>query len=662
MRTKIVNNDVLKGRAISGTYVVILAWDLIDPDSFDRSNLLGFAIERSELKNDEVLEKYWMKGLKRFEQKDKGLPVGTPVSTAEHPFQSFQWSDYTAKDDHHYIYRIVPCYGKPKLLSLDQINALEINVITERVTGEENKLTTNTTHDIYFNRGVIGSQAYAREFGNQKPNPKEPYSKEMKWLSRGLFEALIGFIAEAKNENFGLYAAFYEFHYQPVAKALAAAAAAGADVKIVYDAESSYKDENYENLKLAGLQNNQNAFPRTVTEGIRHNKFIVLLHNKKPIAVWTGSVNISAGGIFGHSNVGHIVRDKAVAEAYEDYWESLSKNMSIKDLRQKHKDIFTLPKLPLEPGTIIPIFSPRDQKDENTTLDWYASLMDSARHIICFTIAFNLDETFQRVIQKESDVLRYLVKDDDLGKNEIIGNDHDVIFASGSSFTENSWPNFLSELSDNPLNSNDYIHNKFMLVDPLGDNPIVVTGSANFSKPSQRSNDENMLVIVGDTRVADIYFGEFMRIFDHHYVRYLKRKLDNSHTDTSKNKGYLAEDGSWTRSHFNPNSYKEKRRKYFLNSPLDPISDKAKLKTFSAADFDLEILDLESVYVVVIHEQAGAWKILSRNFTQPPSENPIGYTDIKTIGLCPVLSDLGEVTIRNAITGAVGKGKLIRIK
>ena len=41
---------------------------------------------------------------------------------------------------------------------------------------------------------------------------------------------------------------------------------------------------------------------------------------------------------------------------------------------------------------------------------------------------------------------------------------------------------------------NRYIHNKFMLVDPLSDDPLVVTGSANFSRPSQRTNDENMLV------------------------------------------------------------------------------------------------------------------------------------------------------------------------
>ena len=102
-----------------------------------------------------------------------------------------------------------------------------------------------------------------------------------------------------------------------------------------------------------------------------------------------------------------------------------------------------------------------------------------------------------------------------------------------------------------------------MLIDPLGTDPVVVTGSANFSRPSQRINDENMLVIRGDTRIADIYLGEFLRIFDHHYARYVSRLLSQNDTSDS-NAGYLKETDDWTDSHFNPDSYKAKRRKYFV--------------------------------------------------------------------------------------------------
>lgn len=54
-----------------------------------------------------------------------------------------------------------------------------------------------------------------------------------------------------------------------------------------------------------------------------------------------------------------------------------------------------------------------------------------------------------------------------------------------------------------------------MLVDPLSDNPIVIAGSANFSDASTIQNDENMVIIRQNKRVADIYFGEFMRLFSH---------------------------------------------------------------------------------------------------------------------------------------------------
>ena len=64
-----------------------------------------------------------------------------------------------------------------------------------------------------------------------------------------------------------------------------------------------------------------------------------------------------------------------------------------------------------------------------------------------------------------------------------------------------------------------YLHTKYMLVDPLGTNPLVVSGSANFSEASTTNNDENMLIIRSNPRVADIYLGEFMRLYRHFAFR-----------------------------------------------------------------------------------------------------------------------------------------------
>jgi phosphatidylserine/phosphatidylglycerophosphate/cardiolipin synthase-like enzyme len=554
----------LKASAYAGTYVVALAWDTVNGKKPARTDLLGYAIERAEFDNTGTeVERYWLRGIKRFKDKDKGLPPGTPVSTAEHPVQGFHWADYTAKAGTRYQYRIVPLFGTVKFPKLDDAAAVTLDVTAETEGDLPGAGGAGIRHDVFFNRGVIGSQAYAREFENDVPDADNPRSPEMKWLSRGLFEALIRFIGLA-GDGMKLRAALYEFHYQPVANAFAKALEAGADVKIVYDAESSYKVENEKTIETARLDDNGAVVPRTVSEGIRHNKFIVLLDGDTPVAVWTGSTNISAGGIFGHSNVGHIVWDEGVAQKYLDYWKRLADNLTPTKLRAPNQAATPTPAGKPPKNSVLPLFSARDGKEENTTIQWYADRLGEATELSCMTFAFNIDTSFQDVLVQENDVLRYVVKDDPLGEEESIGQDRDVIFAAGGYLDDGALANFLRERA-NPLNSNRYIHNKFMLVDPLGSDPLVITGSANFSRPSQRINDENMLVIRGDTRVADIYFGEFMRIFDHHYARYIVRLLSDAGR-SDPDAGYLkTATGDWVAAHFNPASYKSKRRKYFAS-------------------------------------------------------------------------------------------------
>jgi hypothetical protein len=191
---------MLRARAIAGTYVVVLAWDFVaGKEAAAKKGLMGFAIQREQL--DEagtVVERYWMTGIKRFKDKDRGLPPGTPVSTADHPMQAFQWADYTAETGQTYVYTIVPVYGQVKLLQLDRDSAVAVTISTEIEYLLHPDLADDTArHDVYFNRGVIGSQAYARRFGNRTPEADNPGAEEMVWLSRGLFEALIAFIGLA---------------------------------------------------------------------------------------------------------------------------------------------------------------------------------------------------------------------------------------------------------------------------------------------------------------------------------------------------------------------------------------------------------------------------------------------------------------------------------
>ena len=61
-----------------------------------------------------------------------------------------------------------------------------------------------------------------------------------------------------------------------------------------------------------------------------------------------------------------------------------------------------------------------------------------------------------------------------------------------------------------------------------------------------------------------LFRSEFMRIFDHHYARYVIKKL----TDAGRqdpDAGYLKTNpDDWLRSQFDQQSYKAKRRRYFV--------------------------------------------------------------------------------------------------
>ncbi|MEM7233575.1 MAG: hypothetical protein AAF517_15475, partial [Planctomycetota bacterium] len=60
--------------------------------------------------------------------------------------------------------------------------------------------------------------------------------------------------------------------------------------------------------------------------------------------------------------------------------------------------------------------------------------------------------------------------------------------------------------------------------------PAVLIGSANFSEPSCKRNDENTLLIEGDQRLAAIVASEFLRMYDHYKIRYWINRMEDMGT------------------------------------------------------------------------------------------------------------------------------------
>ena len=129
----------------------------IDFKDADIKGLLGFAVERLDKMGN---ERYFMQGFKVFKEIFPYPTENILVSTYEHPVQSFVWDDLTAKPDHTYEYSFYPVKGKPKYLG--RTNPLLIKVKTE-------SLYSKDEHDVFFNPGIAGNQAYSRRFFNLSP-------------------------------------------------------------------------------------------------------------------------------------------------------------------------------------------------------------------------------------------------------------------------------------------------------------------------------------------------------------------------------------------------------------------------------------------------------------------------------------------------------------
>lgn len=488
--------------AVSGDYVVHFGFDA---DEALLAGSRGFGIQRFDI-TDPGHERAdgWLLASRHFHDDRTGYdPARGGYATGSQPLQGFRWGDYTVRPGRRYRYRLVLLEGDPG--GLTQRAEVSVEIATEAVDLGD--------HCVWFNRGVAGSQAYARKFKNKSPAQAGPGA--FVWLSRGLEEALLDFIAAAKGPGFGLRGAFYEFTNVRVLDALADARRRGADVALVVD-DRPGDPEGVKNEAAAARHDLTAAITwRKHASGIPHNKFMVLLEGGKPTAVWTGSTNISDGGIFGHSNVGHRVRHEATAKSYLDYWTQLRRDLASDAMKDQVETLSSVPKDAPAAGTQV-IFSPRHGTG---ALKWYARRLVAASDIVMLTCPFGVTETMEEALNTPTDSLRYVLLDKPDAGVEVMKRVSTNSFAVGAKLPGRSLTGWAAEALTGFNHAVLYIHTKYMLLDPLGDDPVVITGSANWSDPSVSSNDENMLVIRGDKRVADIYLTEFMRLFDHFEFR-----------------------------------------------------------------------------------------------------------------------------------------------
>lgn len=561
MRKRVVKNGVAVN-AIAGTYVVFLGLN-IEPAL--KKGFRGFAIKREDHTEGEA---YWLRGLKTFEAVVPNPSPGASFSSYVHPIQSFQWADYSAKPAHQYTYTILCMYGqvndiKPK-------RQLTVTISTEVEVIENG-------HSVFFNRGSVATQEYARKFLNKKPKDAGPAAYA--WLSRGLLESIIRFIDNTKKGD-SIIGAVYEFQWPAIYLALKNAKKRGVKIDIIYDGIDKPGGPKKRNEKGIDDANIKSITDPRKNGKLMHNKFLIHSRGDKNFSVLTGSTNQTENGIYGHSNLVHIVNDITVADAYKAYWKILKKDPEVKE-SYREDNMQASPVLDTLPKGTTPIFSPRGTKLDS--LNWYATLASEAKGALLMTFAFGMHQKFKDVYNMDDNILRMALmekafapssKEKDTKDVQKIRNRKNVIVALGNRIATNAFDRWLKEIDRIIPQLHVYwIHTKYMIVDPLSANPIIVSGSANFSKASTDTNDENMLLVKGDKRVADIYFGEYLRLFAHYSFREsVKRALDKKKIGTADDwkPQFLIADDSWMDDYFNENNDKTARfaRRAYFSGPM----------------------------------------------------------------------------------------------
>lgn len=548
------NAKGLTVRAIAGTYVVLIAFDC--PEQYCQG-LLGFGIRRVDHANDEAT---WLRGLMKFDLPDSD--EGDDVTTRRHPIQKFHWGDYTAKAGRTYTYEVHAMRGTKAALE-------DADMVAVTITCEVAEQVGTNGHAVHFNRSAASSQAFARRFPDLPPGEVEDPAARA-WLSRGLQESLIGFIDQAQSGE-GLHLFVYEFSKPEYAKALKDARGRGVTLEILHDAiiGTDGKGPILESRPLLHDFGLEDVARDRVSPGlaISHNKFVVLTGTDGAAkAVWTGSTNFTDSGVYAQSNVGHAIAGPEPAGTYlkwhQAFWNDPT--MSVANSRVRAATVTAVPKLAASPSGTTVVFSPRATVE---AVECCAALVGGAKKMVCFTAPFALHDDIEKaLIAAPAQVFGLLNKHGCVEQS--LYDAPNTSLASAASFNDKSvleaWQKkMLDRLRAESLHhSGVFIHTKIILIDPLSDHPVVVTGSANFSNNSSRNNDENQLFIFDEPEVADVYLGEFMRMFDHYYFRD-HIKAAKAQAIANPKAAFLDETDGWTQRYFNQGERQREREAFF---------------------------------------------------------------------------------------------------
>ncbi|HMI41673.1 MAG TPA: phospholipase D-like domain-containing protein [Sphingomicrobium sp.] len=477
-----------------------------------------------------------------FPGKAKPTPLGKPPEqypSTEAPFQIFRWVHFPKVADTPgvFTYRVTPRFMNSEgILAAGVPQQVDLEIYSETDPGKIN---------IAFTRGYVSSQSFVDRFGGEEGFGKlipptadagndfvpthDKADEAYQWMGFEARERILDLLDKAIAKQADVMVVAYELNLPEL---IGRFAKIGSRLRIIIDdsVSTSKKKDGTVVIKDKGAPHSPESRAEAVLKAagaktcrqhmgvLQHNKMIIVDGpNFKRVVL--GSTNFSWRGFFVQSNNAVIVYGSAVVaqqrEAFEAYWEGSAESFGASQSSRW---------LPLQVDGLDAEISMSPHKAANSTQAAIAADMDSASSSLFYSLAF-LNITSGPVTDavvnaiKRPDLFVYGVSDKRKGI-VLLQPDGNPEPVSAASLGKGMPEPFRSEASGG---SGVKMHHKFVVIDFDKPSARVYTGSYNFSKPADRSNGENLLVI-RNRRIATAYMVEALRIFDAYQFRVSSKK------------------------------------------------------------------------------------------------------------------------------------------
>jgi len=362
-----------------------------------------------------------------------------------------------------------------------------------------NKMKGTLAAILVFASITVDANNKIKVYFNTPVNTSVSTGTDAVYLNNCTADTIVAYINRAQ---YSLDIAQYDYiqgSFANIATAVNNAYSRGVKVRWIYDGSSSNSGLS---LLTSGIHTL--GSPTSSSYGIMHNKFMTIdasSSNANDAIVVTGSFDWSSEQFSSDHNNMIIFQDSALAHAYTAEFNMMWGDTSAvpnSTLAKFGPDKTDLDHHSFIIGgdTVELYFSPSD--GTNTHIQSTISTADKDLYFGMYTFTDNTDATM--IVSKHTSGV-YVAGIDDSYSNS---------YSPYSTFTSGLGSNFKVYNGG----SSSIYHNKYLVVDPSDacSNPMLLTGSHNWTTSANTKNDENT-VIVHDATTANIYYQAFSQDF-----------------------------------------------------------------------------------------------------------------------------------------------------